>query len=183
MNAKDIDPGISNYTRYRRIFNRIQLRNELLYRREMLSDTAASITIASTNTAPEAITTIREVRDLHISEGYKDVQFHYLILENGQLITGLEVGEVSNIASGIVVALAGGLNSQGEVPSTKRTSLYTQKQIESLMHLLTSYVTLYEDVSLLRSTVIRRAGMGPAQLNIPELFQTVLDKVLRGTQL
>lgn len=178
--AKDNDPGIYNYTRNRRIHNRLQLRNELLFRREQSSDTSKTLTLASTNSKPGGIVDINTIRRQHFAEGYNDIQFHYLITDTGQLYTGLELHEASDIASGIVIGIAGGLTSDGKVPATKGPSLYRQKQIESLVNLVGMFVTLYENVYIARNNVIRKQGMGPSQLSAPDTLLRVNKLITKG---
>lgn len=183
MNSIDLDPGIQNYTRHRRILHRLQLRNEIMFTREQSNKTDINFVIVSTNTTPGNRDTLSSIRNLHTAAGYDTLQFHYLILENGQVWTGLEPLEKSQLVNGeeIVVGLVGGLTRQGTVPIDRVLSNYTHKQSESLMALLGTYITCNENVSIVRKKMPQKQGVGSAMLNYPDLLKRVIKRyVLNG---
>lgn len=175
--AKDLDPGIHIYKRNRRILSRTQLRNEIMLFRENSKKDSITMTLLSTDTAPTPETDWRKIEDKHVASGFERLEFHFFIAENGNVYTGLELHEDSELkADTLIIGLAGGRNSVGGIPKTNTLSVYTEKQIKSLMNLMGMFIIMFEKASMSTINVPDHDGMGPARVNAAELFKRVNER-------
>lgn len=159
----DLDPGIIHTAPNRRIMSSLQLRNELMVKRESDPRESIVINLFTTNTQSDENDTFRYVEDLQTAAGGGKLQFHYLINGSGFTYTGLELDVSTSLGNGSNIAI--GLTGGGTGTVRHTLSNFTTPQIKALIDMLSQFAICYEKIRIERFDVQERQGL--ATLSIP----------------
>ena len=93
--------------------------------------------------------TVADIRQMHKTQGWVDIGYHYLIYRDGSIHEGRNVDLVGahcqgHNAQSIGVCYVGGVARDGKTPKDTRT----QAQKDALIHLLMQLVCLYPDATI-----------------------------------
>lgn len=159
----DLDPGIVHTSPNRRIISSIQLRNELMFKRESDPRESLVINLFTTNTHPSDNDTFRYIEDLQTAQTGGSLQFHYLINDSGFTYTGLELDVETTLGNGSNISI--GLTGGGVSATSHTLSSFSVPQINALIDMLSQFAICYEKIRIERFDVEERQGL--ATLLIP----------------